>query len=135
MPVRFEIKVVLPATPKEVYNAWLSSNKHGQMTGGKVSIKPLNGTDFSAWDGYITGKNIELFPYKKIVQSWRTTDFEDSDPDSQIEIHLNEHGSDCELTLIHTNIPDHQPDYEEGWKDNYFIPMKNYFETLRKNAG
>jgi hypothetical protein len=33
----------------------------------------------------------------------------------------------CELTLIHTNIPEAQTQYKQGWIDNYFTPMKNYF--------
>ena len=133
MPVQFEISIILPATPREVYSAWMSSNKHGLMTGGKVSIKPLTGTDFSAWDGYITGVNLELVPFKKIVQLWRTTDFEATDPDSRLEIHLEENGNGCELRLIHSDIPDHQPDYEQGWKEHYFEPMKAYFDQLKKS--
>jgi activator of HSP90 ATPase len=127
MPVHFDISTVLPAKPKEVYDAWLSSGKHGLMTGGKASIKPLTGSVFSVWDGYITGKNLELVPYKKIIQTWRTADFEEDDPDSLLEIQLEQKGDSCELRLIHLNIPDHQPDYEQGLKEHYFEPMKEYF--------
>jgi uncharacterized protein YndB with AHSA1/START domain len=125
---RFEISVVLPASPAEVYSAWLSANKHGLMTGGKVSIKPLTGSAFTAWDGYISGRILELVPTKKIVQSWRTMDFAPDDPDSFVEVRLEANARGCELTLVHSLIPEHQPDYEQGWKDNYFVPMQAYFK-------
>jgi hypothetical protein len=32
------------------------------------------------------------------------------------------------LTLIHNNIPKGQSDYEQGWINHYFEPMKTYFK-------
>ena len=39
----------------------------------------------TAWDGYISGRNVELIPGERIVQTWRTSEFGVSDPDSNLE--------------------------------------------------
>jgi len=65
-------------------------------------------------DEYITGKNISLTPYSEIIQSWRTSEFADSDPDSKLTILLKNTDSGCELTLIHEMIPEGQSDYKKG---------------------
>ncbi len=81
MSYDFELSCTLPASPQAVYEAWLNSAAHSAMTGGKAKASKRVGAAFSAWDGYIVGKNIELVPGARIVQSWRASDFADDDPD------------------------------------------------------
>ena len=78
-------------------------------------------------DGYINGKNLELTPGELIRQSWRTQEFDASDPDSELEITLAPEGTATRLTLKHTNLPDHGMRYNEGWVEHYFAPMKVHF--------
>ena len=127
MPLEFEVSAVIPASPTEVYKAWLDSKGHSQMTGGKAKVSAKVGESFQAWDGYITGKNLILEPGKRIVQSWRTSEFKDSEEDSQIELSLEPVKKGTKLTLRHTNLPANGEQYEQGWVDNYFDPMKAYF--------
>ena len=127
MPLEFEVSAVIPASPIEVYKAWLDSKSHSQMTGGKAKVSAKVGESFQAWDGYITGKNLILEPGKRIVQSWRTSEFKDSEEDSQIELSLEPVKEGTKLTLRHTNLPANGEQYEQGWVDNYFAPMKAYF--------
>jgi hypothetical protein len=90
------------------------------------------GADVSAWDGYISGRNLELIPGERIVQSWRTSEFADEHEDSAISIVLTEIGDGTLLTLEHSNVPDDHRSYEEGgWQSNYFEPMVAYFAGLR----
>jgi activator of HSP90 ATPase len=130
MAIEFDISALIPATPQEVYAAWLSSEGHSQMTGGFASVTAEVGGEFEAWDGYISGKNLELEQGKRIVQSWRTTEFKDDDPDSRLEITLEPLGDQTKLTLRHTGLPPHGGQYEQGWVENYFEPMKEYFTGL-----
>ena len=125
--MEFEISDNIPATPNQVYDAWLDSGGHTDMTGGAANATTELGGEFDAWDGYIHGRNLALEPGKCIVQSWRTTMFEASDEDSQIEVVLEEDGGGTKMTLRHTNLPPHGTRYEQGWKDHYFNPMKEYF--------
>ena len=125
--MEFTLKVKIPTTAKEVYTNWLSSEGHTKMTGGVASISSEIGSHFTAWDGYIEGKNLELNPYNRILQSWRTSQFEKHEEDSQIEILLTEFDGYTELILIHTNVPESGEHYKKGWDNHYFKPMQEYF--------
>jgi uncharacterized protein YndB with AHSA1/START domain len=128
MTYAFELQCALPATPEEVYAAWLSSEAHSAMTGGEAEMSDRIGAQVTAWDGYITGRNVELVAGRKIVQSWRTSRFDDNDPDSVIEVTLAPAPEGCLLKLRHSNVPDTHTSYENGgWRDNYFEPMRAYF--------
>jgi len=102
------------------------------MTGGEANMSGEVGAEVSAWDGYISGRNLELIPGERIVQSWRTTEFADEHEDSVISIVLTEVGDGTLLTLEHSNVPDDKRSYEEGgWQSHYFEPMVTYFTGLR----
>ena len=58
MTVEFELSEIFQATPEEVYKAWLDSERHSAMTGGKAETSAEVDAVFSAWDGYITGRNL-----------------------------------------------------------------------------
>jgi activator of HSP90 ATPase len=93
------------------------------------------GAEVSAWDGYISGRNLELVPGERIVQSWRTSEFGDEHEDSLITIMLQEVGGGTLLTLEHSNVPDEQRGYEEdGWQSNYFEPMVAYFSERKEGV-
>jgi activator of HSP90 ATPase len=121
---------VIPAEPKAVYAAWMSSSGHGAMTGSGARIAARAGGAFSAWDGYISGKTLELEKDARIVQTWRTTEFGPDDPDSNLEVLLQATRGGTKVTLVHTNIPvGHGEEYRKGWIDFYFRPMKEYFAS------
>ena len=132
MSFKFTVSSVVPATPIAVYDAWLNSKAHGAVTGTKAKASNTVGGKWSASDDYCFGVNLELVPGKKIVQSWRSTDFADDDRDSRISLDLKPVAGGTKLTLLHSSIPDSQADtgYKEGWMDYYFEPMKQYFEAL-----
>ena len=70
MPESFEVSDVVSADPATVYNAWLDSIGHTEMTGGEAECSNELGGTFTAWDGYISGQNLELEPPHRIVQAW-----------------------------------------------------------------
>jgi activator of HSP90 ATPase len=135
MQTSFRLKTKLPAKPAAVYRAWLSAAGHSAMTGAEATASDKEGGSFTAWDGYITGRNLTLKPEWCIVQAWRTSQFSESDPDSRLELCIHPSGVGSELLLIHTNIPpDQAAGYETGWVDHYFEPMKKYFSSLAPKA-
>lgn len=129
MPEWIKMVTVLPAAPEVIYAAWLSAEGHSEMTGGAAAIDDVVGNVFSAWDGYISGKNEELEPGSLICQSWRTTEFPDDAPDSLLEVEFLKDDRGCKLILKHINIPDGDGEkYRTGWEEHYFKPMKEYFQ-------
>lgn len=125
--MKFTLKTIIEASAKDIYIAWLDSAGHTKMTGGEANIDNKIGSKFTAWDGYIQGKNLELDPDKRIVQSWRTSDFHEKDEDSKIEIFFDEEAGKTVLTLVHTNLPKNGEQYRQGWGDHYFQPMREFF--------
>ncbi len=124
----FTVALVIPASPEAIYKAWLSSKGHAEMTGAPAKCSARPSGVFSAWDGYITGKNVELVPNEKIVQAWRTSEFSTDDPDSRIEVELSAAKTGTKVTLKHSGIPAGQGDgYKSGWDEYYFRPMKAHF--------
>ena len=120
------------AAPEKVYRAGLNSRAHAAFTGGEAAIDPVPGGEFSAWDGYIVGTTIELDPPRRIVQSWRTSEFPPDAPDSRLMLELHAERGGTRLVLSHTEIPAGQgADYAQGWIDNYFEPMQRYFAPAR----
>ncbi len=69
---RIEQTVFIQASPQEVYDAFLDPKKHSAFTGSPATTNAKVGSEFQAWDGYISGKNLELVKGKKIVQEWET---------------------------------------------------------------
>ena len=130
--MKFVVTAELEASAKSIYSTWLNSIGHSEMTGGTAVISSKIGENFTAWDGYISGRNILLEPYCRIVQSWRTTEFTSAEEDSVIELILSEEGHKTRLTLTHSKLPDHGEQYIQGWEDHYFQPMKQYFSIKRK---
>lgn len=129
MNYTIKLKEKFSVKPETLYNAWLDSKTHSAMTGGKAACGDMVKGRFTGWDGSISGTNEPLVPTKEIVQTWRTTEFKETDKDSRLSIYIEEIQNGSLLTLIHTNIPEGQSDYENGWIEHYFSPMKKYFGT------
>ncbi len=134
MPDSIRVSATFPVTAKRLYEAWLDSKEHTDFTGGKADIVPAAGGVFTAWDGYIQGKTLELDPCRRILQAWRTSGFPPGSADSQLEVLFKEVEGGTEMTLVHTEIPEGQgQQYEEGWREFYFEPMTRYFQKARRS--
>ena len=128
---RFTNAAVIPASPKDVFDAWLDGDHNGAMTQSSETATNEIAGIFTAHDGYIDGINLELEDSERILQTWRTTQFEGSDPDSSVEVTLEKVEVGTKLTLRNWNIPDYQADgYETGWQEFYFAPKIEYFSDV-----
>jgi activator of HSP90 ATPase len=122
-------KVVVSATPDEVYDAFVDAEKHSAFTGSKATCDPRVGGEFTAWDGYISGKNLELEKGKRIVQEWRTTEWPENYPPSRLELTFKKVKQGTEISMIHSEVPAEQADdIAQGWIDFYWEPLKEYFK-------
>jgi len=126
---KIKMSITLPVKAKELYNAWLDGKSHEAFTGGEATASKKEGDDFTAWDGYIWGKNMELKEGEFIKQTWRTGEFPSKAPDSILELTFEEKGGKTKLSLCHYNLQKGDAKkYGDGWKAHYFEPMKAYFE-------
>ena len=123
----FKLSAVIPTTPAEIYKAWLSTKGHTAMTDSPAKVSGKVGGKFTAWDGYIFGRTLELTLDSRIVQAWRTSEFPDEAPDSLLKIDLKAVKGGTKVTFTHTKIPEGQDSYRQGWEDFYYKPMQQYF--------
>ena len=83
------------------------------------------GSEFSLWQGDITGLNLEFVQDKKVVQEWY---FGDRDEKSIVTITITPDRENSLVTVEHTNIPDDEfDDIAEGWREYYIGAIINFF--------
>lgn len=122
----FKKYYTIPAAPEEVFLALTNPLTIQLWTGSEAIMSTDPNSEFSLWDGSISGRNIEFETNKKIVQKWY---FGDQPEDSIVTIilHPDKHGTSAELR--HTNIPDTDfEDMVEGWNESYFGALQEFYE-------
>lgn len=118
--------VTFKATPHEVFELLMDSKKHSGFTGDKAIISREAGGKFSAYDGYITGENLEIVKDKKIVQRWRASDWPEG-TESKVTFSFEETSGGTKMKFTHEGVPDEfYDDIKQGWIDFYWTPMKEY---------
>jgi uncharacterized protein YndB with AHSA1/START domain len=121
-------KIVVPATPAQVYDALVNPRIHSAFTGSAATGSPRVGCRFTAWDGYISGVNRELVKGRRIVQDWQTTEWPDGAPPSRVEFSFKAVKGGTEIRMVHSKVPAEQADsYREGWIDYYWTPLTEHF--------
>lgn len=123
-------KAIIPAKPLDVYNALMDSKKHSAFTMSVCKIGKKEGSSYSAYDGYINGKNVKLIPGKKIVQTWQAVDgVWSEDHFSEITFDLKASPKGTEINFVQKNVPVNQvEEFKKGWVKHYWEPLQNYFE-------
>ena len=121
--------VTIKASPKDVYEALMDQKKHARFTGDVAKISRKVGGKFSAFDGYCGGVNLELVEGKKIVQSWRASDWPKGHM-STATFSLSRVPGGAKLSFTQTGVPEKQwEDIKSGWKEYYWVPMKKMLEN------
>ena len=118
----------IPAAPEAVFDALVEPAKHSDVTGARATGQPRVGERFTAWDGYISGRFVELARGKRIVWEWTTTEWPKGFPPSRVELSLSPSGKGTLLRMVHSGVPMEQAEsYRQGWLDFYWEPLKRYF--------
>ncbi|VVB99909.1 Activator of Hsp90 ATPase -like protein [uncultured archaeon] len=123
--------VFFRAKPGDVFSALMDSAKHSEFTNSKCSIGKKAGDGFSAYDGYATGKNIEIVQNKKIVQSWRASDWPEG-VFSEVKFILKSGKGGTLLSFSQEGMPEGvSGEIAKGWKDFYWQPLAEYLKKKR----
>lgn len=130
MPKTISHKVTFKNTkPKALYELYMNSKKHSKTTGAPAKMSKKEGGEFSVHDNYITGKNLKLIENQFIMQTWRTKEWAETEPDSIFIINLEKKGKNTILHAIHMNVPDQFADsIDKGWYAHYWEPWKLYLK-------
>lgn len=126
-----EQSVTFNASPHDVYEALMDSEKHSRFSGAKASISREVGGSFTAYDGALSGTILELVPDVKIVQTWRGSD------DGWVPGHystatfsLEAVNSGTRLTFVQTGVPEQSfEQISQGWHTYYWPKMKQMLES------
>lgn len=132
------ISRVIRATPKRLFEAWLDSQEHSDITGLVAMVNPAVGGIINVLDGLITGTNIEIDPYHRIVQVWEVASTDVAPFESRVEIVLstlmgegaiaNAHDYGATITVTHSKLSTSQSLFSpEWWEQTYFGGMDAYF--------
>jgi activator of HSP90 ATPase len=113
------------AEPSDVYSALTNPYTIELWTGYPAIMSEVAGSEFSLWDGDITGINIEFIQDKKVVQEWF---FGEQAEKSNVTIIIHPDKDNSAVTVEHTNIPDEDfDDIEEGWNEYYIGAIISFF--------
>lgn len=114
------------ATPEEVYTALTNPLTIELWSGYPAEMQPVEGSEFTLFEGDISGMNLSLIPNRQVVQEWF---FGEGQEKSIVTILLKESEKGTRVELEHTNVPDEEwENMEEGWKSYYWGAIKKYFK-------
>jgi uncharacterized protein YndB with AHSA1/START domain len=116
------------ATPARVYSALMTTKGHEAFTGASARISGKVGGRFTAWDGYIEGRNLELVPGKKIVQAWRPAEEEwPEDYYSTVTFVLTPTRGGTRIRFLQRGVlSQYAAELAQGWKDHYWRRLNAY---------
>jgi activator of HSP90 ATPase len=127
------ISSTFDANAELLYKFFTDSKLHTEITGSKAIINNKIGGRFTVWDGYINGEIVSFEKNKKVIQKWRTTEFDKNDKDSILEIRIEEiNKSKSKLILKHSELPEGtEEEYKKGWKEYYIKPLKAFIKKQK----
>ncbi len=129
--------VELPASPAELYTMYLDAAEHAAFTGGGPAvISATPATDWSAFDSRIHGRILALTSGEQIVQSWRSFEWRDEEPDAVLVLRLAASGAGTRIDLAQVGVPERL--YETlvaGWPTRYWEPWQAYLIGRIKKLG
>lgn len=116
----------IKSTPDQVYLGLTNHLTIHLWSGEETVMEEKEGTEFSMFEGSISGKILELEAGKKIVQQWY---FGEEEEESIVTFLLHQKNNNTSLELRHSNIPDEAyDDIVEGWNDVYMDRLIEFYD-------
>src|SRR6516165_2811701 len=104
--------VVLPASAESLFAMYTDPAKHAAITGAPVAIGVQPGSPFQAFNGALTGATLQITPQRLVIQSWRSTKFNDEERDSTLILAFTPEGINGRIDLC---ISTYQPIIIRAW--------------------
>ena len=113
------------AEPSDVYAALTNPYTIELWSGYPAQMSTEPGSEFSLWEGDITGRNIVFITDKTLVQECY---FGDQAEKYLVNITISPDRELTNVTIEHSNIPDEDfNDIAEGWREYYIGAIINFF--------
>ena len=135
----YSVKRIVPATPKRLFEAWLDSREHGDMTGGRATIDSSANGSIGLLDGAVVGRIVECEPNSLIVHELNTADEWKAGRATRVEVRLvtgsnyggigNPQDDGTTIILRHTGVYAGGVFSPDWWESRYFRPMDAYFKS------
>jgi activator of HSP90 ATPase len=133
-------ETVISATCAQVYGALTSAHDFETITrlsdaadlltapNAKVTaISARVGGAFTLFGGYITGRNLELAPGRRLVQAWRAGGW-DAGEYSVVRFELRSETGGCRIIFDQRGFPTSQgKSLAYGWRVHYWEPLSKFF--------
>jgi activator of HSP90 ATPase len=126
-------QATIPADPGRVYAVLADADALSALAGMKGVPGSRDGEEFSAFDGNVTGRQIELIPGTRIVQAWRFPRWEEG-VFSLVRFTLTAVDGATQLVIDQHGEPDDWHDHvDANWPTFYIKPLTEHFSASPTN--
>jgi activator of HSP90 ATPase len=123
-------EATIPASPAQVYEVLADAQALSALSGMDGASARSAGDEFTAFNGYVTGRQVELVPGERIVQVWR---FPVWAPGmySIVRFSLTHEGGKTRLVIDQEGEPTEWHDHiQENWPTFYLDPLNSHFSSV-----
>lgn len=126
-------EVSLPVSPDRLFQLLTDEAQFAAATGMPACMGRGEGAAFSLFDGHVRGRHIELVPGQRIVQAWRSIDW-DAGVYSIVRFTIRPEGAGAKLVLDHDSYPEGASPLYPSWHEHlatnwpvfYFRPFAKH---------
>jgi activator of HSP90 ATPase len=120
-------QATIPADPGRVYQVLADARALSALSGMGGRAALAAGEEFAAFDGNVTGRQIEMVPGTRIVQAWRFPRWEPGQY-SLVTFTLTATDGGTRLTIDQHGEPDDWHDHiDANWPTFYLTPPAGHF--------
>ncbi len=120
-------QAMIPASPARVYEVLADAAALSALSGMPGLPGRSAGEEFSAFDGHVTGRQIELVPGERIVQAWRFPVWEPGTYSIVRFTLVPEVGGTRLVIEQHGEPEDWHVHVDTNWPTFYLTPLTNHF--------
>ena len=135
-------QAAIAADPAQVYELLADAEALSALSGMSGRAGRSAGEEFAAFDGHVTGRQIELVPGRRIVQAWRFPVWDDGrysivrftlepeDGGTVLVIDQDGEPDDLDTLGCHRTWHDH---LDANWPTFYLTPLTKHFPAQAAN--
>lgn len=129
-------QATIPATPAQVYAILADAEALSALSGMTGKPGYSDGAEFSAFDGHVTGRQIDLVPGQRVVQAWRFPvweagrytivrfTLESEEGGTRLIVDQDGEPEEADTLGCHQTWHDH---LDANWRVFYLTPLVKYF--------